>query len=274
MLALLPSEPLILVMDRTNWDYGKVHINFLVLGVLYQSTLIPLCWSVLPKKGNSNQTERIALFNFLLRFIPISRIKVFIADREFIGRNWLTYLKSRGVKRCIRMKKSSLILPNVKARSLKGLFACLELGQSRFLRRRYKISGEWLYLAAVRLENDLLIVACDDKPRVGLKFYGLRWGIETFFGNSKTRGFHFEDTHLTQKKKLSLLMGMIALATLWALRVGEELEVSKGVLRRKSHGRFAESLFRVGLDFLRGLIFGGVLGRREYQFVFRVMTCT
>ena len=178
LLALLPNEPLVLVMDRTNWDYGQVHINFLVLGVLYQSTVIPLCWSALSKKGNSNQTERIALFNFLLRFIPISRIKVFIADREFIGRDWLTYLKSRGVKRCIRMKKSSLILPNVKARSLKDLFACLELGESRFLRRRYKISGEWLYLAAVRLEDDLLIVACDDKPRAGLKAYGLRWGSD------------------------------------------------------------------------------------------------
>lgn len=274
LLTLLPDEPLVLVMDRTNWDYGRVHINFLVLGVLYQSTVIPLCWSVLPKKGNSNQTERIALFNFLLRFIPISRIKVFIADREFIGRDWLTYLKSRGVKRCIRMKKSSLILPNVKARSLKDLFVSLELGQSRFLRRRYQISGEWFYLAAVRLEDDLLIVACDDKPRSGLKAYGLRWGIETFFGNTKTRGFHFEDTHLTQKKKLSLLMGMIALATLWALRVGEVLEISEGVLRRKSHGRLAESLFRVGLDFLRGLIFDSALGRRENRMVFRVMTCT
>ena len=69
-------------------------------------------------------------------------------------------------------------------------------------------------------------------------------------------------------------MGMIALATLWALRVGEALEVSKGVLCRKSHGRLAESLFRVGLDFLRGLIFDGLLGRRENQMVFRVMTCT
>ena len=76
------------------------------------------------------------------------------------------------------MKKSSLILPNVKARNLKDLFACLKLGESRFLRRRYKISGEWLYLAAVRLEDDLLIVACDDKPRAGLKAYGLRWGSD------------------------------------------------------------------------------------------------
>lgn len=31
---------------------------------------------------------------------------------------------------------------------------------------------------------------CDDKPRTGLKYYGLRWGVETFFGNTKTRGFN------------------------------------------------------------------------------------
>ena len=145
LLSLLPNEPLVLVMDRTNWDYGVVHINFLVLGVLYQSTVIPLCWLVLEKKGNSNQVERIQLLNFLLRVLPISSIKVFIADREFIGKNWLGYLKTRGVKRCVRMEKSSLIFPDYKARNLWLLLAGLKVSQTRFLRRRYRISGEWFH---------------------------------------------------------------------------------------------------------------------------------
>ena len=181
--------------------------------------MIPLCWLVLKKKGNSNQTERIKLFNFLLRVLPISRIKVFIADREFIGKDWLKYLNTRGVKRCIRMKKSSLIFPDYKARNLWLLFAGLKIGETRFLRRQYRMSGEWFHLAGVMLEGDLLVVACDDKPRSGLKYYGLRWGsdharsdpsplgaslgsrrcilwsrIETLFGNVKTRGFHLEAT--------------------------------------------------------------------------------
>lgn len=197
LLSLLPDEPLVLVMDRTNWDYGVVHINFLVLGVLYQSTVIPLCWLVLEKKGNSNQTERIRLLNFLLRVLPISSIKVFIADREFVGKVWLNYLNSRGIKRCVRMRKNSLIFPDYKAKNLGSRFKNLKVGESQFIRRKYRISGEWFHLAGVMLEDDLLVVACDDKPRSGLKYYGLRWGIETLFGNTKTRGFHLEDTHLS-----------------------------------------------------------------------------
>ena len=286
LLNLLPDDPLVLVMDRTNWDYGVVHINFLVLGVLYQSTVIPLCWLVLEKKGNSNQTERIQLLNFLLRVLPFSRIKVFIADREFVGQDWLAYLKTRGIKRCIRMKKSSLIFPNFKARNLWLRFEHLKVGESQFLRRKHRISGEWFHLAAVMLEDDLLVVACDDKPRSGLQYYGLRWGIETLFGNTKTRGFHLEatmpegafygqeDAHLVDPKKLGMLMGLVSLGTLWALRVGEWLEKTTNVMRRKSHGRFERSLFRVGLDYLRGIIFDGVLEKREHRFVFRVLTCT
>lgn len=69
-------------------------------------------------------------------------------------------------------------------------------------------------------------------------------------------------------------MGLVSLGTLWALRVGEWLETTTNVMRRKSHGRFERSLFRVGLDYLRGIIFDGQLENREHQFVFRVLTCT
>ena len=199
---------------------------------------------------------------------------MFIADREFVGKKWLSYLKTRGIPRCIRLKKNSLIFPNAKSRNLWQLFELLKVGETRFLRRRYRISGEWLYLAGVMLEGDLLVVACDDKPRAGLRAYGLRWGVETFFGNSKTRGFHLEDTHITDASKLGLLLGLVSLATLWALRVGEYLEVAKGMMKHKAHGRFERSLFRVGLDFLRGVIFGGSLEKQENGFVIRVMTCT
>lgn len=274
MLSLLPDEPLVLIMDRTNWDYGKFHINFLVLGVLYKSTVIPLCWLVLPKKGNSNQSERILLFRILLRYLPAIRIKVFIADREFIGKEWLQFLRAKGIKRCIRLRKNCLIMPNIRARNLVGLFENLKVGEAQFMKRRYQISGEWFHLAGVMLENDLLVVACDDKPRTGLRYYGLRWGVETFFGNSKTRGFNLESTHLTNKDKLSMLLGLVSLATLWALRVGEALEEAGGVMKKKSHGRYAKSLFRVGLDFLRGLIFSDTFDKRENRFVFRVLTCT
>lgn len=167
-----------------------------------------------------------------------------------------------------------MVVPNTLSRTLSQICDGLKVGETLFKRRRYQVMGEWLYLAAVRLEDDLLIVGCDDKPRTGLVYYGLRWGIETFFGNVKTRGFCLEQTHMTDPEKLSMLLGLLALATVWCLRVGEAIELKGKKRQRKSHGRFERSLFRVGLDFLQGLVFESALEKRRSQFVFRVLSCT
>jgi hypothetical protein len=46
----------------------------------------------------------------------------------------------------------------------------------------------------------------------------------------------------------------LAVATLWCLRVGEAIVEREGGRETKSHGRFERSLFRIGLDFLQGLV--------------------
>jgi hypothetical protein len=214
------------------------------------------------------------LMRCLLQVLPVERIRVFIADREFVGKDWLLYLKHQGIKRCIRVKKNGVIFPDSFGRKLEQMFADLPIGTSAFKRRRYFLMGQWFFLAAVRLEHDLLIVACDDKPRRGLTFYGLRWGIETFFGNAKTRGFDVEETHMTDPDKLSLLLGLLSLATLWCLRVGEAIVEREGGRKTKSHGRFERSLFRIGLDFLQALVLHKTLHLREFRFVLKVLTCT
>jgi hypothetical protein len=171
--AMLPNEKLSLVMDRTNWKFGSVHINILLLGCVHQGMVIPLCWSVLNKAGNSSMVERIRLINALLRVVPKARIAVFIADREFIGADWLGYLRKQSIKRCIRIRQNSL-LENSKVTWVYEKFDHLALGQSCFLKRRYTLMGESFCLAGVKLKGDFLIIACDDKPSKGLKVYGLR----------------------------------------------------------------------------------------------------
>ena len=41
-----------LTMDRTNWQYGQENINILMLGICYKNRAIPVCWTLLNKKGN------------------------------------------------------------------------------------------------------------------------------------------------------------------------------------------------------------------------------
>ena len=59
---LLPKkENLTLIMDRTNWKFGEVNINILMIGISYKNVAIPLLFKMLDKQGNSHTEERIAL---------------------------------------------------------------------------------------------------------------------------------------------------------------------------------------------------------------------
>ena len=83
---LLPDNPPYrLSMDRTNWKFGNTDINILMISVCYKGVGIPLIWRLLPKRGNSNETERIELIHCYIRHFGIDSIKAFMADREFIG---------------------------------------------------------------------------------------------------------------------------------------------------------------------------------------------
>ncbi|MFT5412611.1 MAG: hypothetical protein ACI9NC_005360, partial [Verrucomicrobiales bacterium] len=59
-----PAEGWTLSMDRTNWKYGKRHINILTIGIVVNKVAIPIAWKVLPqktKRGNSNTEHRISI---------------------------------------------------------------------------------------------------------------------------------------------------------------------------------------------------------------------
>ena len=51
-----------------------------------------------------------------------------------------------------------------------------------------------------------------------MRDYRKRWGIESLFGDCKTRGLNLEDTHITDPTKLDALMGIVALAIARACR--------------------------------------------------------
>ena len=65
-----------LSLDRTNWKFGCIDINLLVLAVkVSEQSSIPLLWKALPKCGNSNAEERIDLMKRPLHKSPLKKIK-------------------------------------------------------------------------------------------------------------------------------------------------------------------------------------------------------
>lgn len=89
IFSLLPDKPPYrLILDRTNLKFGKTDINILMLSVCYHGVAIPLLWKMLPKRGNSNVSERQELIHEYIDLFGSSTISAFMADREFVGKVW------------------------------------------------------------------------------------------------------------------------------------------------------------------------------------------
>lgn len=91
-------------MDRTNWKFGKLHINILVLSINYKGIGIPILWSMLDNRGGrSNSAQRQDLLGRFIRIFGAHKIGSFLADREFIGDEWFKFLSDSGIKFYIRI---------------------------------------------------------------------------------------------------------------------------------------------------------------------------
>jgi hypothetical protein len=240
LVRLVPvgDGPWRLTMDRTNWQFGKVDINFLVLGIAYRGIALPVFWSVLGKAGNSNTAERVALMERFLAVFGAARIAALLADREFVGEDWLRWLQRQSIPFHQRIKRDTRI-PNSWNRMMRvdELFGSLRPGESHRLRGRRPVWGCLVHLSVLRLDDGgFLAIASSGAPQAeAIDAYADRWQTETLFGCLKTRGFNFEDTHLKDAQRLSKMMGLLALAFAWTHRAGELLHDGGSPIPLKKH---------------------------------------
>lgn len=102
--AYLPARPWIVAIDRTNWFWGKTPLNLLVLAVVENGVAIPLLWMALPREGASDTAQRIALLSQFLTLFGRTRIEYVTGDREFIGKDWISWLHEKGVPFRLRLR--------------------------------------------------------------------------------------------------------------------------------------------------------------------------
>jgi hypothetical protein len=258
VLHLLPiKDRFVISVDRTEWHFGKTPINIFMASLVYEGTAFPLVWIMLGKAGSTSGAEQRALLRKLFLIVPPERIRVVLADREFIGRPFMGYLTAHGVGYCLRIRKDARVGFRGRTQRADHLFGDLAVGEHRRLRARRTLYGQRVWLYALRLpdtvhgERRLLIVA--GTVRRLLRLYRLRWGIEVLFAGLKSRGFDFESTHLNIQTRISTLVGLLAIAYSLAHATGRYLAQHRPI-RLKRHGRPARSVFRLGLDHLRHVL--------------------
>jgi hypothetical protein len=264
---LVPLVQFKLTLDRTNWKCGDCSINYLVLGIVYRGSAFPILWVALDKKGNSNTQERIALMQRFLTIFGAQKIACLFADREFIGIQWFQYLIENNIKFVIRIKKNTQVS---NSRGIlvpaENLFRGLPRGGALVLSGKRTVWGHTLYVIGLKMaDGEFVIITTQEQPETALENYKERWPIETLFICLKTRGFDLESTQMTDPQRLEKLMVFLAITFSWAHIIGEWRHEVKPI-KIKKHGRPAQSLFRCGLDYLRGCLFHDQESARQYAF--------
>lgn len=264
---------LVLILDRTNWKWGKRDINILLLSVAFKGIGIPLFWSVLDSAGTSSTSERIAILKKLLKQIGHRRIHAFLADREFIGEDWFRFLKRAKIPFVIRIKKNTM------AGGIRDYYQIpiLELWKNRgrvksIMNRPVLIWGHLLYVSICQGKGakEPMIVVSNMEFNDAIGLYQRRWETETLFGCLKTRGFRMEDTHMTAPEKIEKLLFVLAIAFCWSYKLGvvKDTEIA---IPKKTHGRMSKSLFRLGLDCLRSTVLAIERKIDEFRVIIKIL---
>lgn len=266
-----------ILIDRTEWKFGSRWVNILTVCVAYKNVAIPVLSQVMNHKGNASAAEHIALIERFVQQFGVHRIWRVYADREFGSFELFSYLIKNRIDFHIRLKTSH----KSGGRSLWQMWGNVAEKVKLRGKVRIEVFGLEVYVSCVKYRKDgkteYLIVASLEKNKYAIEEYKVRWQIETMFGCLKSRGFNFEETHLTMPKKISKLLMLLGLGLCLAMLMGVfQVEQTKQVkLKLKKNHRYAKSLFRIGLDTLQNLLFNAhqVKKYMELEIFIRLLSC-
>ena len=280
IFALLPHEPpYSIAMDRTNWKFGQKNINILVLAIVYKGVAFPILFKLMPKRGNSNTTERIQIIDHYIRLFGIESIHYLVADREFVGEHWIDYLNFNKIEYHIRIRDNFWVMNPKTGKQFKAtwLFSDLKLNETKFLYSIYYVNNQLCYLSGSKIKNkegrpEFQIIISFCKPEIAQKIYKERWQIETAFRAMKTSGFNIEDTHLTEIERIEKLVALVTIAFAWAYLVGIYLHEQVKPIRILNNGKRAKSFFKYALTYIATLLLNSEI--KSDIDIFKFLSCT
>lgn len=280
LFSLIPKEVKHgLTMDRTNWKIGQANINILVIGIVYEGLAFPVLYKMMPKFGNSNCDERIAIMEKYNELFGFETIDYLVADREFIGERWLDYLNLNEIKYHIRIRENFHVYKTKNQQKVKAqwLFSRLKLGEFAHHPKIVYINNVACYLSASVIKSKTgkpeyqFLISFND-PSKSNQCYKKRWQIETMFKALKSSGFNIEKTHLQDIQRVEKLVSLVFIAFVWCYKVGIFVDLNEQKIKIKKHGYRAKSLFKHGLDYISSVLLNPQ--NQSSINVFRFLSCS
>ncbi len=209
------------------------------------------------KQGSTDHIDRIDLIEQFIKCFGKERMECIIGDAEFIGKNWINWLKEEKIEYVMNLRNSQNT-SNSRGESTKGSDLFRDLKPGTFLnlgeRKINKDKSYFAYIVGIRTKSgELITIACSANIKDGSAIYKLRWGIETMFKSLKSGGFNLEDTHIVDPDRLETLLAVVAIAHTISSKIGEML-LKDNTLKLKNHGYKAKSTIRHGIDYIISLL--------------------
>ena len=239
-----------LILDSTNWEIGEKWVHLQVLCIVYQQVAIPIFWRDLDHDGHSNSLERQELIRDAARLFDLKG-KTLLADREYVGDDWLKYLVDLGIDFVVRLPTKCY------KKQVKNYYSL----ERKALRRKRAVSTPILWEGyAFRLVMKKNLDACKDEPILywitslpnvitACELYRKRWKIEICFKCFKTNGFNLQQMNFKNPLKISLLMAIIVFA--YVLCLLEGLRERKQIVTKRYRSEVAgpaQSFFKRGIQ--------------------------
>jgi hypothetical protein len=239
-------------------------------GIAHGEIAYPVAWTVLDHEGGSGAAGQIEVVSRLTDMLTTGDIRAPMPNQGFTGADWIEAPAERDAPFVLQLKSDRRVArPDGPALPVRMFVRPFSKGQSRHLDGPHRIGGTgdassgdassgpvWAQVLRKRLDDEsLLIVAARGvDPGEAIDLYRRRWDIETLFVALKSKGFTLEETGPAALDPIRSLLGIVALAYLWARLVGEKHRAGDGPPRRCAHGYRTKSRFRYGLDRLREIL--------------------
>lgn len=225
---LLGGRKFDISIDRSNWKYGRKHVNALAafasdgnIGGLIGLTMLD------SKCGNSSSSDRIEIMQEIINRFGKDKIRQVAGDREFFSFEFASWLCKEEIPFVFRIKENMEFVQPYLVQAKRGgkVIKNVEITMPDVSTIKCDLSlktlnNEYLILLSYKVKNPLIS-------------YRKRWEIETFFKMLKTGGFNIESTKMTHPKRLTILFLLCAFAYLICVLLGDYRHKFTARMRRK-----------------------------------------
>ncbi len=230
VMALWDGQQLALALDATTL---ADRFTVLAVSVVYRGCAIPVAWTVL--RGNTKQAWRgewQRMLRLLWRAVPKETTVIVLADRGLYAR-WL-------YRRIVRLRWHPLLRVNTRCHFRIAGAQCYAPMSSFAPSAGTQWSGKGTAFKTGGSSLECTLMACwgeghkeawfilTDLPPEAADacWYGMRAWIEHGFKVTKRGGWQWQRTRMADPERASRLWLAVAVATLWAVSVGEEADMN------------------------------------------------